>query len=321
MYPPRDRVIVGTCCVPWTADYQLDEPLFRRSIQLDIKSGTRYLYLFGTAGEGHSVSDRQFQQITRVFVDEMKTSGGAEPMVGLISLSLSQVIDRIEWAIGIGVRQYQLSLPSWGTCTEAEAFTFFERVCTRFPQCEFLHYNVRRSGRLLGAAEYGRLASAFPNLVSAKLAGATGEDALAIHKAAPRLKLFLTEKTFAEGRALGVLAGFLISYASLNWELAHRYYDAVVAGDTDTIATMRAEQDGVIKILRETVAGAAHMDGAFDLMFVKCHLPEFPLRLLPPYAYVSDEAYARFIEGVARQYPNWIPSVPAVAATTAGTRS
>jgi dihydrodipicolinate synthase/N-acetylneuraminate lyase len=299
----------------------LDEPLLRRSICADIEHGTKYLYLFGTAGEGHSVSDHQFQEITRVFVDEMKTRGGAEPMVGLISLSLSQVIDRIEWALGIGVRQYQLSLPSWGTCTEAEAFTFFQRICTRFPQCEFLHYNVRRSGRLLSAAEYGRLAAAFPNLVSAKLAGATGEDALAIHKAAPRLKLFLTEKTFADAHALGVPAGFLISYASLSWPLAHRYYDAVVAGDSATVATMRAEQDGVIKILRETVAGAAHMDGAFDLMFVKRHLPEFPLRLLPPYAYVSDEAYGRFIDGVRQQYPHWLQSVPAVAATTAGARS
>ena len=318
---PSNRAILGTCCIPWTTDYQLDEPLFRRSIQLDIENGTKHLYLFGTAGEGHAVSDRQFQHITRIFVDEMKTSGGDVPMVGLISLSLSQVIDRIEWGLGVGVRHYQLSLPSWGTCTEAEAFTFFERVCTRFPQCEFLHYNVRRSGRLLSAAEYGRLANAFLNLVAAKLAGATGEEARAIHAAAPRLKLFLTEKTFAEARALGVPAGFLISYASLNWQLAHRYYDAVVAGDTDAIATMRAEQDGVIKILRETVAGTAHMDGAFDLMFVKRHLSEFPLRLLPPYAGVSDEVYGRFIEGVRQQYPHWLQSVPAVAATTAGTRS
>jgi dihydrodipicolinate synthase/N-acetylneuraminate lyase len=319
--PPRDRVILGTCCIPWTADYRLDEPLFRKSIGADIAHGTKYLYLFGTAGEGHAVSDRQFQEITRIFVGEMKTRDAAEPMIGLISLSLSQVIERIEWAITIGVRSFQLSLPSWGTCTEAEAFTFFERVCPRFPQCEFLHYNVRRSGRLLGAAEYGRLSAAFENLVAAKLAGATGEDALAIHQAAPRLNLFLTEKTFAEGRALGVPAGLLISYASLNWQLAHRYYDAVVASDTDTIAIMRAEQDGVIKILREAVAGAAHMDGAFDLMFVKRHLPEFPLRLLPPYAGVSEEAYGRFIDGVREQYPHWLPSVPAVAATTAGTHS
>jgi dihydrodipicolinate synthase/N-acetylneuraminate lyase len=322
--PSRDRVIVGTCCIPWTADYRLDESLFRKSICADISQGTKNLYLFGTAGEGHAVSDRQFQEITRIFVDAMKTHGGAEPMIGLISLSLAQVIERIEWAITIGVRSFQLSLPSWGTCTEAETFTFFERVCTRFPQCEFLHYNVRRSGRLLGAAEYGRLSAAFENLVAAKLAGATGSDALAIHQAAPRLKLLLTEKAFAEGWSLGVPAGFLISYASLNWHLAHRYYDAVVAGDTDAIATMRGEQDGVIKILRETVAGAAHMDGAFDLMFVKRHLPEFPLRLLPPYAGVSDEAYGRFIEGVRQQYPHWlqsVPSVPAVAATTAGTHS
>jgi dihydrodipicolinate synthase/N-acetylneuraminate lyase len=299
------RCILGTCCVPWTADYQFDEALFRRSVAHTLKHGTRHLYTFGTAGEGHAVSERQFQQITRAFVDEM-TSAGATPMLGLISLSLAQVLDRVEWAVGLGVKQFQLSLPSWGTCTETEAFTFFERICTRFTECSFLHYNLRRAGRLLQPAEYGRIASAFENLVAVKLAGATGDDALAVHQAAPSLRLFLTEKTFAEGCARGVPAGFLVSYASMNWQLVQEYYAACLGGDADRIGTHRAQQDAVITALREAVAGAAHMDGAFDCMFVKQHLPEFPLRLLPPYAAASDEAFQRFIDGVRKCCPNWL---------------
>ncbi|MGB7160339.1 MAG: dihydrodipicolinate synthase family protein [Tepidisphaeraceae bacterium] len=313
--PPRyPRCILGTCCIPWTADFQLDEPLLRRSVRHALTHGTRRLYLFGTAGEGHAVSDRQFQQITRAFADEMR-SQDAEPMIGLISPSLAQVLDRIEWAAGIGVRQFQLSLPSWGTCTEPEAFTFFERVCTRFPECSFLHYNVRRAGRLLSAAEYGRLAGAFANLVAVKLAGAGGEDALAVQNAAPRLRLFLTEKAFAEGCALGVDAGFLISYASLNWPLAQRFFEAGVAGDGAFVAEMRRQQQGVINLMREAVGTEPHMDGAFDLMFVKRYLPEFPLRLLPPYAGVSDEGFARFIDGIRQTYPHWLDNVSASAAT------
>jgi len=303
---------MGTCCVPWTADYQLDEPLFRRVVADIAANGTTHIYTFGTAGEGHAVSERQFQQITRAFVDAMRGLN-AEPMVGVISLSLAQVLDRIEWAVGQGVNRFQISLPSWGTCTESEAFAFFEHVCTRFPKQLFMHYNLRRTGRLLAAAEYGRLAQAFPNLVAVKMAGATGEDALAAQQAAPTLRLFLTEKAFADACALGVEAGLLISFASMNWRLAHDYYGAVVRGDTDAVAAHRREQDEVIKIMREAVAGAAHMDGAFDTMFVKRYLPEFPLRLLPPYTPVSDAAYEQFIAGVRERFPHWLDADVATA--------
>lgn len=300
------RCVMGTCCIPWTVDYALDEPLFRDSIAHVASQGTRHLYLFGTAGEGHAVSDRQFQQITRVFADEMGRIGAA-PMVGLINTSLATVLDRIEWAQSIGVTQFQVSLPSWGTCTEVETFRFFEQVCGRFPAASFMHYNLKRSGRLLAAAEYARLAEAFPNLVAVKMAGATGDDALAVQQAAPALRLFLTEKAFAEGCERGVEAGFLISYASTNWPLAHRYFDAGVAGDLETVAAHRKEQQGVLTIMREATADSgAHIDGAFDLLFVKRYLRQFPLRLLPPYTAVKDAAFERFIDGVRRQFPHWL---------------
>lgn len=299
------RCIMGTCCVPWTGGYTLDETLFRLSIAHAAERGTTHLYTFGTAGEGHSVSSKQFQQITRVFTEEM-LGRSLEPMVGLISLSLSEVLDRIAWAGGLGVKRFQVSLPSWGTCSEAEAFSFFEQVCARFPRFEFMHYNLKRSGRLLSAEEYGRLAEAFPNLIAVKMAGATGHDALAVHETAPGLRLFLTEKAFAEAGALGVPAGLLISYASINWRLAQAYYAAVVEGDDDAVAKHREQQAGVIKLMREAVGDEPHMDGAFDLMFVKKALPTFPLRLLPPYTPVSPEAYEQFIAAVGKRYPAWM---------------
>jgi dihydrodipicolinate synthase/N-acetylneuraminate lyase len=304
------RCILGTCCIPWTKDFAFDEPLFRRSVEDALLHGTRHLYIFGTAGEGHAVSDRQFQQITRAFADTMSTAN-AQPMVGLISTSLPQVLDRIEFAKTLGIRQFQLSLPSWGTCTPGEAFTFFQQVCGRFSDCSFLHYNLRRAGRLLQPDEYGRLSAAFPNLVAAKLAGATGEDAFAIHKAAPSIRLFLTETAFADACARGVPAGFLISYASTSWRHAKDYFAACLAGDLTAVAEHRRQQDLVLTAMRNAIATAMannppHMDGAFDQLFVKRHLPEFPLRLLPPYIASSDDAFNRFIAGVREVCPDWL---------------
>jgi dihydrodipicolinate synthase/N-acetylneuraminate lyase len=296
---------MGTCCLPWQAGYTLDESLLRLSINHLAETGTRHLYIFGTAGEGHAVSAKQFQQVTRVFADEMRRRG-LEPMVGVISLSLHEVLDRIAWAGGLGVSRFQVSLPSWGTCTEAEAFSFFEQVCARFPNFQFLHYDLKRAGRRLSAAEYGRIAEAFPNLVAAKLAGSTGVEAAAVQEAAPELRLFLTEKAFADAGPLGVEAGLLISYASLHWERARAFYDAVVEDDRPAVAEHRAEQVGVLNLLKSSVEDGPHMDGAFDMMFLKKALPGFPLRLLPPYAAASDTSFDRFIAQMKRQYPAWM---------------
>ena len=47
-----------------------EEDIFRRSVQHLLMQGIRDLYIFGTAGEGYAVTERQFDEITRVFLEE-----------------------------------------------------------------------------------------------------------------------------------------------------------------------------------------------------------------------------------------------------------
>src|SRR3954451_20989795 len=105
--------IMATAVVPWTEDWRLDEPVFRRELEGLMAAGYRHIYIFGTAGEGYAVDDAQFLAITRVYADAVR-AGGVEPMVGLISLSLPTIVARIQAARELGVRQFQFSLPSWG---------------------------------------------------------------------------------------------------------------------------------------------------------------------------------------------------------------
>ena len=63
-------------------------------------------------------------------------------MVGVISLSLPTIIERIERARQMGIRHFQISLPSWGALSDSELKTFFKETCGRFPDCSFLHYNL-----------------------------------------------------------------------------------------------------------------------------------------------------------------------------------
>jgi hypothetical protein len=82
---------MGTAVVPWTDSFALDEALFRAEIASLLAANYAHLYVFGTVGEGYAVDDMQFEQIARIFVDEMR-SGNAEPMVGVISLSLPTIL-------------------------------------------------------------------------------------------------------------------------------------------------------------------------------------------------------------------------------------
>ena len=84
------RCIMATAVVPWDERGEFMEDLFRHQVRSELATLTKNLYVFGTAGEGYAVNDRQFDRIVRAFHDEMQ-KGGAEAMVGIISLSLPTV--------------------------------------------------------------------------------------------------------------------------------------------------------------------------------------------------------------------------------------
>ena len=298
------RCILGTCCVPWDADYNFAEETFRREVRYLLKRGTRHLYIFGTAGEGYAVSEGQFDRITEVFCEEMRTAG-AEPMVGVISLSLTTCLTRIERARQMGVRYFQVSVPAWAKCTFDEIRRFFAETCGRFGDCFFMHYNVARSKRLFTPDEYASLADEFPNFVATKNGSDSISQVVSLLNKAPQLQHFFTECGFATAGLLGLEAGLLISVASVNWETAKLFYQACMEHKNERISTYVSELIDIIKALVRIVGSQGHIDGAYDKMFSKMADGGFPLRLLPPYGYATDKAYQEFVEFVRNKYPHW----------------
>jgi len=299
------RCMLGTCCVPWTEAGALDEPRFRRSIRHTLAHGTQHLYVFGTAGEGYAVNDAQFDRITRVFVEET-TAGGGEAMVGVISPSLTTVLARIERAAALGVRQVQVSLPSWGACTPAETRAFFAEVCGRFPGLSFCHYNLRRAGRLVEPAEYVELAAAHPNLVAVKCGTDSVRYLCDLIVAGTPLRFFFVEQGFAAACLLGLEAGLLVSLSSISWTRCRQFFAAGVEGRTEELRRLTGELSDIRQMLFDAVGPAGHMDGSRDKLFAKAHLPEFPLRLLPPYQGSTEAGFERFVRAVRSRYPHWL---------------
>jgi dihydrodipicolinate synthase/N-acetylneuraminate lyase len=300
-----ERCILATTVLPWTETFNLDEGLFRDEVRYLIDHGCRNLYAFGTAGEGYAVDDAQFEQVARVFADELRT-GGAEPMLGVISLSLATIMRRIAFARdSLGVRLFQISLPSWGALEEAEVRTFFEHVLGNFEDCQFLHYNLLRAKRLLTGRDYAAIAADHPNLVATKNSTDSMQRIRELTECAPMLRHFLNERGFVYGSLLGE-CGLLMSVASVNLDMARRYFDAGCARDMQSLVRMEGELDALSsELVRLVSGGVTRIDGAFDKVLWWLHDRRFPLRLLPPYdgaTHTSAEAFAAF---VSQRYPEW----------------
>jgi len=298
------RCILATCCVPWDDQGRFVEAIFRRAVQTTLSAGTRHVYVFGTTGEGYAVTDQQFDQVVAAFSDEMRRAG-AEPMVGVISLSLGTILQRIQRCRDWGVRQFQISLPSWGALDDRELFCFFDSVCGSFPDCQFLHYNVPRAKRIVTGRDYGRIAEAHPNLVATKNTGDAMRHIQSLLEDAPALQHFLSETGFAYGSLLGECG--LLASLIMNWPKLHALLEAGKRRDVATLASIQREVGLVLQTLFETIP-AGRIDGAYDKLFAKMDDSEFPLRLLPPYVGSTDDDFRTLVRRLGQRLPEWVPS-------------
>jgi dihydrodipicolinate synthase/N-acetylneuraminate lyase len=296
------RVLLATCPIPWNADGRWNAALFRRTVRHLVKTLTPHVYIFGTAGEGYAVTERQFRAITRVFVDEMNRCGGT-PMLGVITLSLATMLERIAFAHALGVREFQISLPSWGALDDTELDRFFAAVCARFPDTRLLHYNLARARRVLTGADYARLSGKHPNLVAVKMGGEDLEALTEVARAAPSLRCFFTEFAFISLRDT-LDCGLLCALGVCDPVLARLLFD----GSEPERRRLEPVFRGIHRSVKAALAGGAHMDGAYDKMYVKLHFPEFPLRLLPPYSSGNDDQFAHFRAG-CREARSSLPPV------------
>jgi dihydrodipicolinate synthase/N-acetylneuraminate lyase len=297
--------ILATCCIPWKTDNTFDEAVFRKAVR-SVLAHTPLIYIFGTAGEGYAPSREQYSAIVSVFVDEMK-KGGAAPMIGVIGISLSEILRRIEIARSFGAKTFQISLPSWEALNPDETKLYFREILTAFPDSGFFHYNLIRSGRIIIPEEYEYLSGEYPNLIGAKI---TSDSTRYIEKLMGLnlpLQFFFTGPGYPYASMHGE-CGFLISVASCNWKAAALYYNAGRDGDRSTLLQIQEELGGMTRELLRCVGDTGHIDGAYDKIFLKMHLPEFSLRLLPPYSYPPDSAFEEFREIVKNRYPRWYPS-------------
>ncbi len=298
--------ILATCCLPWNEDFSLDENLFRKEIRFLLKNATENLYIFGSAGEGYSVTDKEFLYISRIFTDEM-SSNNARPMIGVMGSSSAQILDRLRAAYDLGVRSFQLSLPYWGRCTMKEILYFFDSICPDYEDCCFLHYNCEKTKRMLNADEYADIAARFPNITATKNIVDSVKDIFELVTKSPQIMHFFMEYGFGIASLLGLEAGLVVAPASTNWKKARKFYNACRSADVVHIRNMLPALIQIQETLIKTVGPEGHMDGTYDKIYARMAFPDFPLRLRQPYTAASEETYQSMIDFLEKELPEWHP--------------
>jgi dihydrodipicolinate synthase/N-acetylneuraminate lyase len=207
----------------------------------------------------------------------------------------------------LGVRRFQVSLPSWGALDELEVRAFFAAILGGFADCQFLHYNLLRAKRLVRATEYAAIASDHPNLVATKNSTDSLQRVRELLTTATALRHFLNERAFAYASLFGE-PGLLISLATTNLEMGRRYFAAGQARDVSTLLRLEGELHIISQHILSIVSdGRTLIDGAYDKVLWWLHDRRFPLRLLPPYQGASATAAERFAAFLEQRYPDWAP--------------
>lgn len=116
--------------LPWTENFKSDAEAFDQQVQEAITGGYKNIYLMGTAGEGYALTDTQFKEVVSRFA-RLTVKPGLDPQIGIISLSMAQIIERISWSRDQGIKMFQISLPSWGALDAQEVLLFLRRFAAR----------------------------------------------------------------------------------------------------------------------------------------------------------------------------------------------
>lgn len=298
------QTVLVSCEIPWDEREQLIEEVFRAEVRMVLAQGFPHLYIFGTAGEGYAVDSARFRQIAAIFREETR-GAGVFPQVGVIGLSTANIVERIGVAYELGFRAFQISLPSWAALNDVEVAAFFRDVCGGFPDAQFLHYNLPRARRLLGGADYRRIADATPNLVATKNTGGGAQRAYDLMTHAPDLMHFFGEDNFLSGCMFGP-CGLLASFGPLAPRRAWAYLEAGRARDAAALLELHHGYVRLLHTMFGPLLAKERIDGAYDKLIVRlAGLEAMPLRLLSPYQGFGEEDYQECRRIFREQFAGW----------------
>lgn len=235
------RGIIPAVITPFTADEQVDEPAFRKVLNLLIDHGVHGLFPVGTGGEFSALSLEEKKRLMEVAVHETAGRVFVMPNVGAITTAESVALARHAEAVGCDA--VSAVTPFFLKPSQEELFEHYRAICAAV-HIPVLAYNIpeRTGGVSLTVATVARLAREVSNFAGIKdSTGDLSNSAEFVQAAPPGFRVFMGRDTLIFGALLYGCAGAVAATANVAPALAVGIYDAVTAGDLPKARKLQAQ--------------------------------------------------------------------------------
>ncbi len=237
----------ATLLSAWNADDSLD--LDRVSAEIDALIASRVdgIYSNGTAGEFHTQTEAEFDQISECLANKCHAVG-MPFQIGVNHMSAQISRERLRRIVPLAPGAVQVILPDWFPVTEAEAIAFLEGMAEVAGDIGLVLYNPPHAKRVWNPEQIGRLTQRIPQLVGLKTAG--GDDAwyASMRQHLVGISVFVPGHMLASGLQRGA-HGAYSNVACLNPAAAQRWTDQMrsdLPGALELEQRLRRFMDGYI---------------------------------------------------------------------------
>ncbi len=227
----------ATLLSAWNEDDSLDLGRVAAEIETLIAMRVDGIYSHGTAGEFHTQTEAEFDQISECLAEKCKAAG-MRFQIGVSHMSAQISRERLRRIAPLAPGAVQVILPDWFPVIEDEAVAFLERMAEMAGGIGLVLYNPPHAKRVWSPEQIGRLAERVPALVGLKTAGGDDDWYASMRQHLARISVFVPGHLLASGVQRGA-QGAYSNAACLNPLAAQRWTDQM---QTDLAGALELEQ-------------------------------------------------------------------------------
>jgi len=264
------RGIIPAVITPFTADEQVDEPAFRKVLNLMVDHGVHGLFPVGTGGEFSTLTLDEKKRLTDIAVKEVAGRAFVMPNVGAITTAESVVLARHAEAVGCDA--VSAVTPFFLKPSQDELFEHYRTICAAV-KLPVLAYNIpeRTGGVALSVATVARLAREVPNFAGIKdSTGDLSNSVEFLQATPPGFRVFMGRDTLIFGALLYGCAGAVAATANVAPALAVGIYQTVETEDLTKARELQAKLAPVRKLFGVGSHPAGLKEAMVQLGMIEC---------------------------------------------------
>jgi len=228
----------ATLLLATNRDGSIDYSRLADEIDVLIAAEPNGIYSCGTAGEFYSLSETEFDAVSRLLSEKCRKSR-IPFQIGVSHTSAQQSLERLKRTVVLTPLAVQLILPDWFPVTIDEAIDFLQRMADAACGTGLVLYNPPHAKRRLNPEDWMYLKEKIPQLVGLKVFDNNGDDEwyTRMRTCSEGLSVFIPGHRMASGILKGA-HGAYSNVACLNPFAAQRWYRQIC---TDMSAALELE--------------------------------------------------------------------------------